>query len=85
MPIIRAKHDVVAISRALIEDDRLSWSARGIMAYIDAQPDDFVIDAAALASATRDAYKGCLSTAHQAAWRALDELIAAGYLRGDQA
>jgi hypothetical protein len=44
MPIIRAKNEMVVISLALIEDDRLSWSARGVMAYIEAQPDGFDID-----------------------------------------
>ena len=83
MPIIRAKQQVVAISRAMIEDSRLSWEARGIMAFLESDP-EFAIDAGHLAGIARDAYGGSLAKAHQVAWRALSELIAAGYLRDDQ-
>jgi hypothetical protein len=45
--IIRVVHDkenpYVQISRAVLEDERLSWEARGVLAYLLAKPDNWTI------------------------------------------
>ena len=46
MPIIRIQkreNPYVQIDRAAIEDNRLSWKARGILAYLLSKPDDWHI------------------------------------------
>lgn len=46
MPIIRIQkreNPYVQIDRAAIEDNRLSWKARGILAYLLSKPDDWSI------------------------------------------
>lgn len=79
--IIRAPKPVALISRALLEDETLSFGAKGLMAYIESQADDFWIDAGVIASTFREAYvPGGLSHVQRIATELLDELIAHGYL-----
>jgi hypothetical protein len=81
MPIIRAPRQVVAISVELLEDKRISFGAKGLMAFIEAQPDDYQIDAGTIAMQFRDAYApGGLVQVREIALGLLDELLAVGYL-----
>jgi hypothetical protein len=73
------------VSRAMLEDRRLSFVAKGLMAFIESQPDDFEIDSGLLAGRFSGAYNGNLAVAKNIAWNAISELIEAGYLRGEQA
>jgi hypothetical protein len=77
--IIRAPKPVVLISRALLEDEFLTWGARGLMAYIEAMPDDWKFDRMDLVNACGDAY-----APHHSNYKVIDalvdELLAAGYL-----
>lgn len=81
MPIIRSKPEVVAISRELVEDGSISFGARGLMAYIEAQPDKYEVDAARIPFHCHGGYAP-MSTAQvrNEINGHIDELIASGYL-----
>lgn len=81
MTIVRSRAPVVLINRGMLEDEDLSFGAKGLMAYIETQPDDYVIDAGALAMTFRHAYvPGGLADVRRIASDLLCELIAHGYL-----
>lgn len=80
MTIIQSKKPVFLIERTLIEDGRLSWGSRGLMAFIRSQPDDWRLDVEELINASGDN-----STSAAADLEAMiDELLAAGYLKRDK-
>lgn len=72
-----AKHHAIINSR-LLEDSRLSWAARGVLAYLMAWPDGEEVLAAHLFHASPDEQQDIES--------ALDELTTVGYIaRADKA
>ncbi len=60
------------IDNRTLEDERLSWGARGLLAYLLSRPDRWRIDRHQLASVARNG--------ERAAWALLRELEQAGYL-----
>ena len=78
MSISRSKkRNSTGIPNSLLNDNSLSFRARGLAAYILSKPDDWRIDSAALARAGKDGRTAILS--------ALSELEKAGYLRRHRA
>ena len=75
--IIRARHDkndpYFRFRRATAQDARLSWAARGVLAYLFSKPDDWEINPRALIS------EGDLG--RDALYRVLSELKEFGYIR----
>ncbi len=67
------KRASTAVPNELINDNRLSLKARGLAAYVLAKPDDWRIDAAALARQFKEGRRSILS--------GLSELEDVGYLR----
>ncbi len=82
MSIIRAPRPVIIVQRSLIEDGRLSWAARGLMVFIDAQPDDWEFSVAYLLDFTVDEAKS-FADRHSGICALFAELLDAGYLLED--
>lgn len=82
MSIIRAQHAVIIVQRSLIEDDRLSWGARGLMAFIDARPECWEFNIEELLALTGDSVYPFI-TSQDIIDGLVDELLAAGYLVED--
>lgn len=82
--IIRSNKSAVIVSREMLEDSCLSFGAKGVMAYIEAQGDEFIINAPELVDAARDSWPLCTyEQALAVVDRYVEELIAAGYLEQD--
>lgn len=79
--IIRRKveHGFTSLPRAAFEDTRLSYEARGMLAYILVKPDDWTVRVTDLARQAGP--KGC---GRDRVYRMLDELKAAGYMTFSQ-
>lgn len=75
--IIRAPHDrqnpYVQIRRSSLEDEALSWEARGLLAYLLAKPDDWEIQVGDLVNSG--------SAGRDKVYRMMGELEAQGYLK----
>ncbi len=77
--IIRVSHrdaPYTVIDRRLLEDERLSWAARGILSYLLAKPDDWKVNVADLCR------RGDLG--RDSVYKKLGELEKCGYLRRDR-
>ena len=77
MPILRIqgrKHGYVVMQSACLEDARLSWKARGILAYLLSKPDNWTLQLSDLVAHSR--HEG-----PKAIRAALKELVACGYAR----
>lgn len=74
--IIRAarnsENPYAQIARAIFEDDRLSWRAKGIMGYLLSRKDDWKVFVGDLQKRSKDGRDAC--------YAGLDELGQAGYL-----
>lgn len=66
------KDNYTIIDRRALEDERLSWAARGILAYLMSKPDDWAVSVAQLSKAGNLGRDGI--------YAALRELEAAGYV-----
>jgi hypothetical protein len=77
--IIRARrrHRFLILDQAAVEDTRLSWAARGLLAYLLSRPDDWKV----LINDLRK--KGDLG--RDGIYRLLKELRSAGYVRFQRA
>src|ERR1051325_3420923 len=76
MPIIKiARHDhgYVIIQNKALTDKRLSWKARGLLAYLLSRPPDWKVSSAQLALAGKDGAESIRS--------ALKELRSVGYAK----
>lgn len=69
---VEKRHRYTSIDRGTLNDSRLSFRARGILAYLLDKPDDWRTNAGAIAAAGREG--------REAVRTALAELEAAGYL-----
>jgi len=69
---VEKRHRYTSIDRGTLNDKRLSYRARGILAYLLDKPDDWKTNADAIAAAGREG--------REAVRRALGELEALGYL-----
>lgn len=74
--IIRAarnsENPYAQIARAIFEDDRMSWRAKGLMGYLLSRKDDWKVFVGDLQKRSTDGRDAC--------YKALDELGRAGYL-----
>jgi DNA-binding transcriptional regulator GbsR (MarR family) len=66
----------VMIAKAVFEDERLSWKAKGLLGYLLSRPDDWQIIVKDLIKRSKDGRESVLS--------GLKELIKYGYLRREQ-
>jgi hypothetical protein len=79
--IVRTQKPAVIISREMLEDSCISFGAKGVMAYIEAQGDEWVINTPELVDAAGDSWFACTyEKALAVVDRYVEELIAAGYL-----
>jgi hypothetical protein len=81
MTIIRAprpERNFYMLDKAISEDKRLSWSARGILIFLLGKPDHWKVSVPALVNETADAAK---STGRDAVYNLLGELISTGYVQ----
>ncbi|MFL9979741.1 hypothetical protein [Paraburkholderia graminis] len=85
MPIIRSprpKRDFTIIPNGPLNDRRLSWSARGMLAYLLSKPDHWHVSVQALVNETADA---AMKSRRDAVYRILGELMGVGYISRMQA
>ena len=80
MPIIRAprpERDFTVIANHILNDARLSWAARGMLAHLLSKPDHWSVNVQALVNETQ----ACKRTSgRDAVYRTLEELEKAGYI-----
>lgn len=80
MSIIRTRHDktnpYVTVNRTAIDDNRLSWAAKGLWIYLIGRPDNWQVSVTHLSSI----YEG-RGGGRDAIYNCLDELIKFGYAR----
>lgn len=83
MTIIRIEHNknnpYVILNRSALEDENLSWAAKGLWAYLMSRPDDWNISVAHLSSIYEDKGGG-----ERAIYSILKELIKNGYCQRNQ-
>lgn len=80
MPVIRASQrdrGFVVIANAVIDDQRLSWAARGMLAHLLGKPATWNVNVQALINETKGTPR---SSGRDAVYRTLEELAEAGYL-----
>jgi len=80
MPIIRAPRpdrDFTVIANRILNDHRLSWSARGMLAHLLSKPDHWSVNVQALINETGGSKR---SSGRDAVYRTLEELGEAGYI-----
>jgi len=80
MSIIRAarKSQFYTLPTATIDDDRLSWEARGLLIYLLSKPDHWMVQVKDLINRTRNAIGK--SSGRDKVYTILNELRAAGYI-----
>ncbi len=85
MSIIRAPRpdgEFYVLDRRIAEDERLSWSARGLLIFLLTKPDHWQVSVGHLKKQTENAR---IKTGRDGVYALLAELIAAGYMtRGPQ-
>ncbi|MGA9219678.1 MAG: hypothetical protein WBZ57_00640 [Pseudomonas graminis] len=69
------------MNKAISEDRRLSWAARGVLVFLLGKPDHWRVSPAHLRGETANSTK---PTGRDGIYGLLDELIKAGYVRRDQ-
>lgn len=74
----RPKSNFYLLDKAISEDRRIGWAARGILIFLLGKPDNWTVSPAALVNETKDAFR---STGRDGVYAALKELKQAGYLR----
>ncbi|NIF78891.1 hypothetical protein F3J20_16105 [Paraburkholderia sp. Cy-641] len=80
MPIIRAPRpdrDFTVIANRVLNDPRLSWAARGMLAHLLSKPDHWSVNVQALINETQACSR---ASGRDAVYRTLDELNEAGYI-----
>lgn len=84
--IIRRKvrHGFTAMPKAAFEDTRLTYEARGVLAYILVKPDGWKVHVSDLARKAGPGPNGKQGCGKDRIYRILDELKAAGYMTYDQ-
>lgn len=80
MSIVRAtrKNQFYTLPTATIEDDRLSWEARGLLVYLLSKPDKWVVQPRDLINRTKNAIGK--SAGKDKVYGIINELRAAGYI-----
>jgi hypothetical protein len=81
MTIIRAprpERNFYMLDKAISEDKRLSWSARGLLIFLLGKPDHWKVSVPALVNETAEAAR---STGRDAVYNLLAELIDTGYVQ----
>lgn len=84
MSIIRAPRpegNFYLLNKAISEDRRLSWGARGLLVFLLGKPDHWRVSPAHLRGETAECSK---PTGRDGIYGLLDELIKAGYVRREQ-
>lgn len=84
MSIIRAprpESNFYLLNKAISEDGRLSWAARGLLVYLLGKPDHWKVSVAHLRKETEQSAK---PTGRDGIYAMLEELIAAGYVQREQ-
>lgn len=83
MSIIRAerKHQFTIIASTVIDDDRLSWEARGLLIYLLSKPDHWTVQPKDLIKRTKNAIGK--RSGRDKVYSILKELRAAGYIYRD--
>lgn len=84
MSIIRAPRpegNFYLLDKAISEDSRLSWAARGLLVYLLGKPDHWKVSPAHLRAETCNSAK---PTGRDGIYGLLDELIKAGYVKREQ-
>jgi hypothetical protein len=70
---VKRENPYVQIDKTVINDPRLSWKAKGLMAFLLSKPDDWEVNVLNLTKQSRDG--------KDAVYSALNELIRFGYVR----
>jgi hypothetical protein len=81
MTIVRAprpERNFYLLDKAISEDKRLSWSARGLLIFLLGKPNHWKVSVPALVNETAGAAR---STGRDAVYNLINELIAAGYMQ----
>ena len=84
MSIIRAPRpegNFYLLNKAISEDRRLSWAARGVLVFLLGKPDHWRVSPTHLRGETAECSK---PTGRDGIYGLLDELIKAGYVRREQ-
>lgn len=81
----KVKHGFTAMPKAAFEDTRLTYEARGALAYILVKPDGWKVHVSDLARRAGPGPNGKQGCGKDRIYRILDELKAAGYMTYDQA
>ncbi|MCL8303109.1 hypothetical protein M9Y59_27090, partial [Pseudomonas mosselii] len=84
MSIIRAPRpeaNFYMLNKAISDDPRLSWAARGLLIYLLGKPDHWKVSPTHLRGETAGSAK---PTGRDGIYGLLDELISAGYVRREQ-
>jgi hypothetical protein len=84
MSIIRAprpESNFYLLDKAISEDSRLTWAARGLLVFLLGKPDNWRVSVAHLRAQTAGSAK---PTGRDGVYALLDELIAAGYVKRSQ-
>lgn len=79
---VRPEGNFYVLSKAISEDGRLSWAARGLLVYLLGKPDHWQVSPAALVNETKGSAK---ATGRDGVYSLLSELITAGYVVRSQA
>jgi hypothetical protein len=74
----RPTSNFYVLDKAISEDSRLGWVARGMLIFLLGKPDNWTVSAAALVNETAKAFR---STGRDGVYASLRELKDAGYLR----
>lgn len=73
--VIRRENPFVQIDRRILDNEMLSWRAKGLLSYLLSKPPDWTIRTADLVRRSRDG--------RDAVYSILKELIKEGYVRCD--
>lgn len=73
----RPQNNFYLLDKAISEDKRLGWAARGLLVFLLGKPDHWQVSPAALVNETAEANR---STGRDGVYAALNELKAVGYL-----
>ena len=77
----RPEGNFYVLSKAISEDKRLSWAARGLLVYLLGKPDHWKVSPAAIINETAESAK---HSRRDAVYGLLDELQATGYMVREQ-
>lgn len=78
----RPESNFYLLDKSISEDDRLSWSARGMLIFLLGKPDHWIVSVANLINETSKAGK---KTGRDGVYAVLKELESAGYLSREKA